>query len=564
MSSKFIPRTKKEVFNSLLEKKREMVGLGETEWTSESPSDFGIGLLSLVSSGIADVETWIDARLKQAYLCNASNREPVYDGARVLGYVIADPAPAVCLFNVTSTAATELPASSVINKTLSDGSRVKFTTLARVVFSGAETKEVYAIQGIYVEQEVTCSGEPYQTVYVNSDKVALNTLVLTINGIEWSKVSSLQYFGGNAQVYTRETTYSGRPILIFGDGIYGFKPPQGAILKIGYYQTEGAFGNIPPGGASLAKSNSNISTVTNLGVANCELLSDVSASATEVSTVDDGSILSFTSSGVAYIGEDSFTYTNISGNTFEGVVGLSLPHTAGESIVYSLIGSSGKDREPLPQIRKNAIRFNKIKTSANSLKDYARLARRVSGVARASSYSVGNTVIIQIVPSMGEIPTEELLYTVHNYIDGGKNARHILKVVPPKYVYVDMTLEVSLYPGLSFNDVVTPAIHQLLQTILSPVSTFTSSDAFTAQWGTTITRSSFIYAVMRVFGVRYITKCDITEMKRSTDASGTNNTQISLASNEISNIGTITIVDVSADKETSNIVSTIGIDSGVI
>ena len=69
---------------------------------------------------------------------------------------------------------------------------------------------------------------------------------------------------------------------------------------------------------------------------------------------------------------------------------------------------------------------------------------------------------------------------------------------------------------------------------------------------------------MRVFGGRYITKCDITEMKRSTDASGTNNTQISLASNEISNIGTITIVDVSADKETSNIVSTIGIDSGVI
>lgn len=66
-----------------------------------------------------------------------------------------------------------------------------------------------------------------------------------------------------------------------------------------------------------------------------QLREDINRGATEVPVMPIAALDSFDTSGTAYVGDDKFSYTSISGGSFQGCTGLDYSHEEGEFIVQS-------------------------------------------------------------------------------------------------------------------------------------------------------------------------------------------------------------------------------------
>lgn len=535
----FVPRTRKEIFDSAIRVKRDMVNAGETAYTSEAPNDFGITLLSVVASTLADQEVWVDARLKQAALINASHVESVVDNSRSLGYIRSGPKSSVILCAVTASAPTFLASSSVLKKELSSGKTIYFEILSDLTFEAAGTKQVYAIQGEAQLLSVTGTGLPRQQIYFSHSKVNSGVIAISVDSVLATQVSSFQFSDSDDSHYRVEFDYYGRPIIIWGDGVYGKIPAKDSTILLSFYTSEGLLGNVPPGTLELIIPNDLISLVTNEGPTTGELVGLVTPLSTEVTIVDDGSIVGFATTGFAYIDEDLFNYDGITGVTFENVTGLTEAHSSGEIVRYTLESTLGEDAESLTDIKTNAMRANKIKTSANSTLDYAYLASKVVGVKRAYAYNLAHSMFIQVVPSYGGVPSTDLKQTVYNYIEPLSNGRHLLNILDPKYVYIDVELTITPMPGVSFEETITPLVSTIAENFLSPLTTFRDK-YYTTTWGGTVRRENLTYILLYLLGGRYIAGVEVTGFKKSTAFSG--NINIDLEANEISNKGEIVLI----------------------
>lgn len=560
MAERFVPRTQSEIYESFIDNKRALVTAGITDWTTESPGDYGINILNLVSFELAQWEAWIDSRTKQASLPNAQHREPVMDGARNLAYRNTGPKPAVITVFATSSQATLISQGDRLIKTLEDNSDVYFEAVSDVVFSGAETKKFYAIEGSVKTREYTGTGEKWQKVYMSTSNVASSYFSITEEGdpVVWEQVTDFSGSNPTSRHFMVEFDYSFRPIIIFGDGVYGRKPRIDKTYSIAYRQCSGAIGNVPPGVLRLASPNSAITALENRSPIQATLASAVELTDTEIILVDDGSVASFSTAGVAYIGEDSdsFTYDGISGTTLQNVSGLSRYHAAGESVSYTVGQTYGADKANLNEVKLAALRENRYKLTPGSLLDLSYAATKVPGVARAGSFSVAHTQFVQVIPYHAGVPESDLLDSVSDYLNTRPNARHSIRVVSPSYAYVDVELEITPMPGRDWENEVYPKVLDVIRYFLSPLSRTTEGTGFISSWGRRLKKSELTYYLMYVLGGTYIQNIEYKAFKRSTEVSGTDD--ILLGDSEVANIGTMTITDSENPPSPSSISKEIG------
>lgn len=110
-------------------------------------------------------------------------------------------------------------------------------------------RTITVIQGqTVVEQFLTPSQEnPNYIVKLGRTSVIDNSLVVTINGVEWTQVDSLLFYGDADQIYETTTLPSGSTTIEFGDGKFGMIPATDATLEISYRVGGGADGNIATG-----------------------------------------------------------------------------------------------------------------------------------------------------------------------------------------------------------------------------------------------------------------------------------------------------------------------------
>jgi len=75
-----------------------------------------------------------------------------------------------------------------------------------------------------------------------------STLLVTVNGVEWTEQPNLVNAAPNAHYYTVSTADSGKATVSFGDGFNGAPPPTGRDnIHARYRKGSGASGNLPPG-----------------------------------------------------------------------------------------------------------------------------------------------------------------------------------------------------------------------------------------------------------------------------------------------------------------------------
>lgn len=558
----YYPRSAKDYFDLMIRAKRAMVDSGQTSWTAEDSGDYGITLLMLVSQALADLDIGVDNRTKQtASTENASVFEAVIDTARHLGYKPRMPSPAVILLSVTVDGATEIHQGDKFGKDLESGETIIFQAARDCVFEEAGTKTFPAIQGEVKTTSKTGDGTKFQKVYLPHSNVSGNHIIVTVTpkssseAIAYDSVTSWLVSGPSSAHYTVEEDYNGRPIIIFGDGVYGRKPPVGSTITVSYRICNGSLGNVSPGTMRPLFSNSHITSVSNYSPHELTLASAVSSTSTEVTVEDSSFIGNFPEAGVAFLNyEDAFSYDGISGNTFQNVTGVGQYHSEGTPVSYSDTEALGEDRPTLREIKLEAPRQNKLKTCAGSHLDYNYLVSSgMSRVARAFSYSVAHTVHLQVVPYYAGVPDEDFLNEVRDFIEGAYSARHSVIVEPPKYVYIDTRLKIVPMPGYDFEAEIEPKIRNLIEYFLSPLSLSPDRRRYVSSWGRDVKRNELVYLILRYYGGVYVADLEFEVFKRSTDLEG--NSDIHLEGSQIANIGTIEIREASETGSFEDVVS---------
>lgn len=536
----YAPLTEAEIFYRMLLKKRECVSSG-LKWTSESEADYGIALMKVLAHGLTLGTRYTDNRATQGYLIYAIDDEAVHAGCRGIGYKIRGPVPATVVLSVTASAAATLPAGTKVVKTNSAGRQIQFETLTDLVFTAAGTKQVYAVQGITYTKTSIGDNSEFQSVVLEKFPVAYGSVVVMVGSYIWTEVTDFISSNSQSLHYTIEYDYKGQATIEFGDGQFGVKPTTGATITVVYRTCDGAQGNVAPGAMTLVSSIPKITLITNQAPAEGILKYAVSSNASQIELEDDGSIVSFADSGVAYIDEDSFSYTSISGNKFMGVTGLENPHVVGESVTYTNRYTIGLDKETNKKAKLNALRNNRVKSSANSATDYEYLVRKVAGVARAKAVYSNNIVSIQIVPADAGIPTSQLMDNALTYLSPRKNARHTISVVPPKYVYIDVGVSVTPSGSYSFTNDVKPVILEEIQNFLHPLQMTDDELFYQNGWGRVIKVSLLTSKLMSLRSNMLISDVTINTFKRSSSPSGSSN--IILAQDEIAHVGKITVLN---------------------
>lgn len=536
----YLPYNSADFYRMMLMKKRDLIATEGLRWVTESPSDAGIATLKCVAELAGELSKWMDNRISQNYLIYAVDPEPVHAGCRALGYRIRGAVPSQLVVRVTTTGAQVIPAGAKLEKTLEGGEKVTFELIEELVFDSAGTKLAYALQGETDSTTYTGNNQSFQKYPVPVFPIAFGSLVVFVGSNVWEERASFINSGPDSQHYVVEYDYTGQPTVFFGDGEYGKKPGNGAVITIAWRKCDGAKGNVAPGPMQFVNNYSRVSEVTNEAGAKATLAKNIQPTAVEIEVEDDNSIISFKDSGVAYIDGDSFTYTGITGNKFTGVTGLENAHAAGEEITYSQTYTYGMDRESNRQAKISALQRNRMKTSAFSLADYAYLIRQIPGVARVKTAVQNNIITLQVVPADGGIPSNFLKTSIYNFIAPRKGATHTVSVVNPNYVYIDVRAEVEPAPGRNFTFEVRPIVLQVIKDYLDPLKKDESSMFFLNGWGNLLKRNLLEANIFELNNRSLVADVEITIFKRSTAESG--NANIQLAEYEIANVGAVSVI----------------------
>lgn len=211
-------------------------------------------LIISIFAGIAEViHYYIDGMAQEAFLPTCRRYSSLYKHAKLVDYHIKSAIPASVDLTVYmqdgSPFKTDINVPQNTLFTSKDGKQW-ITTRKVVIEKGSYTYKIPVSQmessgevelGTYTSHNVviTLGDLPTDKKYVEG------SMILTINGENWTLVDTFAYSTPNDKVYKVELDSSLKPYLVFGDGQFGKKPTIGSTLKAQYYLTYGSSGNIP-------------------------------------------------------------------------------------------------------------------------------------------------------------------------------------------------------------------------------------------------------------------------------------------------------------------------------
>jgi hypothetical protein len=273
--------------------RQAMLGLARyrlPEWTDQSPSDLGSLLVDLFAY-MGDVILYYQDRIaNESFLQTAVERRSVLNTLRLIGYELAPPVPSsvelTLVFNVPpsgSSSVITVPQGAQFASTSTGGGApqtfeylepdLNIDLSSDQVAPRADGKLVYT--GLPVIQSAaqptavlgSSTGEPNQMFAIPGSPVILDTLVVEVNEgsgwVAWSRVDSLLYSAGpdgtvslsspEARDFYVQFDENDVCWVLFGDGIYGLRPPVGTNnIRATYRIGGGTVGNVPANSITVA------------------------------------------------------------------------------------------------------------------------------------------------------------------------------------------------------------------------------------------------------------------------------------------------------------------------
>jgi len=319
---------------------------------------------------------------------------------------------------------------------------VKFlTSTDSVILAGSTYVDVTGIQGELVTISYTSSGSTAQEYSISDTAVENSNVIVTINGVIWTKVTSF------INATTTSTEYIIRPELddtitiVFGDNVYGKAPALGDTIIIKYVKSSGTSGNVYTNGT--------------------------------ITTVDSA----------IYDSTGALTTVSVTNTT-------------------SFLG--GEDIETTEEIRYNAPRVFSTGDRLVTKEDFIAVLDDYAGVATSNAWGENeetnpdvdnyNRVKISILLSNWELMSSEFETELTEYLYTKSMMTVRYTFIDPEIVYIIPTLSVYVLKGFSLS-----AVQADISNALDTQFTLGT----TAKLGTSI-RLSDVYAGVRdVSGVSY-------------------------------------------------------------
>ena len=270
-------------FNSIKEQLKAALQTRVPEITDFSEGNIFMIIISIFSAIAEVLHYYIDNMARETFFVTARRYSSLYKHAKLVDYHIKCAIPASVDLTLYTKNGADLSSS--------------FTIPAGTVFTSTDGKQwvVTAKNGIYwdktlypksIRVPVVQKERVGQPSYINfgsiidwdnliirvsgipeGKKYVEGSMVLFVNGEAWTLVDTFAYSGATDMVYKVELDSELNPVIVFGDGTFGFRPFPGSVVT-GYFDvTYGAEGNI---GAEMFTTVPTIpgASTSNIGVTN--------------------------------------------------------------------------------------------------------------------------------------------------------------------------------------------------------------------------------------------------------------------------------------------------------
>lgn len=419
-------------------------------WNTEA-HHIGNILLECLADQIEKQEYRLDGVENELFPDTATKYESVLRWTRLVGYEVqsARPGEVTLTFSVPEPASGDIPIPIGTKVSTPGPDPIPFTTtVAAVIPAGQTSVDVAAKQVEEKEDTFTGSGEPSQVYQTSYGPVWLDSLRVIVDGQEWTRVRDFLLSGSTDIHYVAEYQEDGTVLVIFGDGVNGKAPPQGAAIDVEYKVTKGTEGNVPTGTINI------VETVL------------------------------YAASG--YLADVRVTNANAA--------------------------AGGEDQEDINHMREAIPAWISSNTRCVSKNDFAQVAGSLIGVARVlvqthedDAIIPALTIVIYVVPEGGGTPSQTLLDQVTQEVT--VNRPRVLTVAvdvrPPNYLVNDVVCTVTAAPGYNPTDVQT-AVQQAIVDFFS-YSRKEADGSWAIDFGKPVYLARLTAWVMNVPGVANVT-----------------------------------------------------------
>jgi hypothetical protein len=196
--------------------------------------------------------------VNESFLDSATLRENVVSLARNIGYVprSRNAAKATVSLSAQTTSASDtltLQAGLVCVGT-SENSNYIFSipeSITTTINSGvANFNNIAIYQGTYLKKQFIVDGSLDQRFVLDNSFIDTSTIVVKVKGLsdsgegrEYSRVDNILNINKNSEIYLIQEVQDEKYELLFGDGYFGKKLENGAIITVSYIITDGEDGN---------------------------------------------------------------------------------------------------------------------------------------------------------------------------------------------------------------------------------------------------------------------------------------------------------------------------------
>ena len=287
--------------------------------------------------------------VNESFLDSATVRENVVSLARNVGYVPRSrtASQATDSFDITTSGNTPthtLQAGLVCVGSSNDTSFVfsipeSITTTTsqltdsagNIISSTSSYNNIIVYQGTYLTKTFTVDGSLDQRFILENSFIDTSTIVVKVSGIsdtterEYRKVDNILNISSTSEVYLIQEVTDERYELLFGDGIFGKKLDNEAIITVSYIVTDGVDGNGP---SSFSYAGSVVSS------SNQVLLPSTTPQITTVSSASNGGNIESIDS-IKYFAPRLYSsqYRGVTARDYESIIQTIYPNTESVSVV---------------------------------------------------------------------------------------------------------------------------------------------------------------------------------------------------------------------------------------
>lgn len=229
----------------------------QSEFQDYNYSDSSLNvLLDILSLNTFQNGFYLNMVASEMFMDSALLRTSVISQAKLVNYVPRSARSASTTVNLTFSANTNVVTIPVGTSftTLVGPNLLTFVTATETVY--LSSNNYYNVQGLEI-YEGKMTNEQYVVNYENTEQrfkisdPTIDTRSLTVTVIEDNNGTSLNYTQAsttldqyeNSQIYFLQATEDNSYELIFGDGIIGRRPKDGAVIQIRYRVTSALLGN---------------------------------------------------------------------------------------------------------------------------------------------------------------------------------------------------------------------------------------------------------------------------------------------------------------------------------